>query len=137
VWPFRRARQGERDRGLGPRGEELAVRWLRRRGYKILARNYRCPSGEADVIALDAAGRGGAGPTIVFVEVKTRSSDAYVDPASAIDQRKRRQLTRVARHYLTDHDAGDSAVRFDAFSIVIPPSGKPRIRHIPEAFGSV
>jgi putative endonuclease len=132
VWPF-----GRRS-SLGRLGEKLAVKHLRRKGQKILARNYRCPAGEADVIALDLSTRAETGcETIAFVEVKTRSDDAYVDPESAVDRRKRNQLVRVAEYYLSHHRAAEYGVRFDVVAVVIGRSGKPRIRHIRDAFESV
>ena len=131
MWPFRR---GERD-GLGARGEKLARRFLKRQGLKILARNYRCPAGEADLIALDLSTRhGGCPETVVFVEVKARTSDRYVDPESAVDRRKRRKLRQVAAHYLAARHADGLNVRFDIVAIVSPPGGEPQIRHIVDAF---
>lgn len=132
MWPFGRGRPAGADgKGLGSLGEKLAVRHLRRNSYKILARNFRCPSGEVDVIALDRSPGGGA---IVFVEVKTRGSEKYVGPESAVDARKQRQLARVARYYLSHHDAGGYAVRFDVVGIVIGQHGRPEVRHIIDAF---
>ena len=136
MWPFRwgSSRAGGK-RPLGPLGEKIAVRCLRERGYKILARNYRCPVGEADIIALDRSTRSELGcETIAFVEVKTRSSEQYVDPESAVDVRKQRQLCRVARHYLAHHRAGGRAARFDVVSILIPQDGRRQVRHIIDAF---
>ena len=132
MWPFRRAR-GRDD--LGRRGERLAARLLRRRGMKVLARNYRCPAGEADLIALDRSTRGDLGcGTLAFVEVKTRSSDRYVGPESAVDSRKRRRLERIADCYLATHDAGDFAVRFDIVAVVLAPGAEPQITYLPDAF---
>ncbi len=108
---------------------------MRRKGLKILARNYRCPSGEVDIIALDkSTRRDGRTETIVFVEVKTRSSDRYVAPASAVNGRKRRQISRAAGYYLASHDTGDYATRFDIVAVVIREGEKPQIEHIPDAF---
>jgi len=130
MWPFRRAAGP-----VGQRGEALAARHLGRRGCRILARNYRCPAGEVDLIALDPAGQADTpGEAIVFVEVKTRRSDEYVDPASAVTPHKQRQLARAAAYYLAHHAAGDRFVRFDVVSVVLPPSGEPRVRHIVDAF---
>ena len=129
MWPFRR------DDAPGPRGERLATRHLRRAGCKVLARNYRCPVGEADIIVLDPSTKSELGvESVAFVEVKTRGDDEGVAPESAVDRRKRRQLTRVARYYLSHHDVEDRRVRFDVVAVVLPPDGKPRIRHIPDAF---
>jgi putative endonuclease len=114
---------------LGRQGESLARRHLRRAGLKILARNYRCAAGEADLIALDR--RAGQ---IVFVEVKTRSDDHYVEPTSAVNSAKQQRYGRIARTYLAGHDTGNLAVRFDVVSVVIPPGAKPAVTHIPQAF---
>ena len=130
MWAFGRRKS------LGWVGERLAAKHIRRKGYKILARNYRCPVGEADIIALDASTRGQiGGETIVLVEVKARSSDTYVSPESAVDRRKRAQLARVADYYVVRHRAEDYAVRFDVVTVVAGPSGRPEVRHIIDAFG--
>jgi len=129
VWPFRAKAPP------GARGERLAADHLRRKGYRILARNYRCPPGEADIIALDRSTRRIHGvESIAFVEVKTRAGAARADPESAVDARKRRQLRRVAEYYLAHHDTGDRRVRFDVVAIRLPAEGKPELRHIPDAF---
>jgi putative endonuclease len=137
VWPSRRGRiggptalPGSRRPLTGQQGERLAERHLRRAGYRILARNYRCPAGEADLIALDRRASG----AVVFVEVKTRSSDRFVDPESAVDARKRRQLLKVAQFYLAGHDPGDRPVRFDVVAVVGSAKGRPQVRHIVNAF---
>ena len=123
------------DKSLGHKGERLAARYLRREGLKILARNYRCPTGEADIIVLDRSTRNSDGAeTIVFVEVKTRSTAQYVEPESAVDARKRRQLTRIAEYYLSHNDTNDYAARFDVVSVVIREGEKPQIKHIADAF---
>jgi putative endonuclease len=129
LWPFRR---GRRDARLGRRGEALARRCLKRRGLKILAQNYRCPVGEADLIALDRSGR--YGETLAFVEVKTRRSDRHTDPQSAVDADKQRRLRRIADYYLNRHDADGLTVRFDIVSVVMPEGEKPRVEHIADAF---
>ena len=129
MWPFRRHTTP------GRRGEQLAASHLRRNGYKILARNYRCPAGEADIIALDASTRGECGTEcIAFVEVKTKATDKYVDPESGVNSRKRRRLARVAEYYLAHHDVGDRPVRFDVVAVVAPPDGRAVIRHTIDAF---
>ncbi len=132
MWPFGRAAGSS---PLGRRGEQLARKFLKRRGLKILARNYRCPAGEADIIALDGSTRASDGAeTLVFVEVKTRRSDFYTDPHSAVDADKRRRLQKIAKYYLAGHDAEDLNVRFDVVSIVVRTEQKPEITHIPNAF---
>ncbi len=130
MWPLGRSNSR---RQLGPRGEKLARRTLRRRGMKILAGNYRCPAGEIDLIALDPQ----PVETLVFVEVKTRSDNTYTDPASAVDHDKQRRIRNAARTYLGRLPRPDLyAVRYDVVSIVIPPGRRerPTIEHIPDAF---
>ena len=130
-WLTLRIRPAATDDNLGRRGENFAQAHLRKQGLKILARNYRCPAGEADLIALDT--RGGT-DTIVFVEVKCRREGQYVNPESAVNADKRRRLQRVAAYYLASRGAADIAVRFDIVAIVAPPGQPPQIRHLPGAF---
>jgi len=97
-------------RQLGSDGERAAERFLRRRGYTIVARNYRCRVGEIDLIALD-------GSSVVFVEVKTLSGTAFGAPYDAVGVRKQRQLARVAEYYLAAQRLEDRDVRFDVVSV--------------------
>ena len=129
MWPFGSAKP------LGQRGEALARRHLKRRGMKILARNFRCPAGEIDLIALDRSTRSQDGAeTIAFVEVKARRDDTYTDPAAAVDIRKRGRLKKAAKYYLSRVDAEGFNARFDIVSIVFRDGGKPDVQHIPDAF---
>jgi putative endonuclease len=131
MWPFRPAKT------LGRRGEAIAAKMLKRKGMKILASNYRCPSGEIDIIALDRSTRRDSGrETIVFVEVKTRSDDAYNTPESSVDARKRRRIRKAARYYLSHYPTEQHAVRYDIVAIVAPPDAKARVKHIAAAFSS-
>lgn len=114
-------------RDLGAAGEKAACRFLKRRGYLILRRNYVCPLGEIDIIC-DHQG------CIVFVEVKTLRSDAATDPENKVTPAKQRQVERVARAWLAREGDPDRPYRFDAVSVVMPPREKPNIRHIVEAF---
>lgn len=138
MWPFSRfsgAKHPGNRAGLGPRGEKIARRFLKRRGLKILGCNFRCPAGEADLIALDKSTRRTNGAeTIVFVEVKTRSSDFHTDPASAVDAPKRARMKKIAEYYLAAHEADDLPVRFDIVAIVCNEGCKPKIDYIPDAF---
>ncbi len=112
---------------LGPAGEKVAARHLRRAGYRIVARNYTCPAGEIDVIALD-------GDTLVFVEVKTRCRADLADPEVNITAHKRRQLTHVARYYLAEKSAQERPSRFDVVAVVLPEKGRPIVEHFIDAF---
>ncbi len=102
---------------LGVIGEEAAVRLLRRRGYRIRGRNVRCPMGELDIVAEDRA-------TLVFVEVKTRSTVEYGDPFESISPLKRRRLQRLAVYYLATRRLADRPCRFDAVAVTIAPDGR-------------
>jgi len=129
MWPFGSAKP------LGQRGEALARKYLKRRGMKVLSRNFRCPAGEIDLIALDRATRRADGAqTIAFVEVKARRNDTYTDPAAAVDSRKRRRLKKAAQYYLSRVDAEAFNARFDIVSIVFRDGSKPQVRYIPDAF---
>lgn len=112
---------------LGRRGEKLVCRYLKKRGCKILSRNYRCPTGEIDLIALD-------GRTIAFVEVKSRWGTGHADPEETVTLHKRHQLHRVARYWLSQHKADDRTCRFDVVAVTFLDNGRPVIRHTPDAF---
>jgi len=132
MWPFGRWRKVE---NLGLRGERQAKRFLKRRGLKILATNYRSPTGEIDLIALDRSTRKQMGAeTIVFVEVKTRTSDYFTGPESAVNRDKKRRIKKVARYYLAHHPTDGYNVRYDIVSIVARDAEKPQIKYIPNAF---
>lgn len=96
---------------LGRRGEQIAARHLRRCGYRILERNFRAAGAEIDLVAAD---RG----TLVFVEVKTRSSPAFGTPAEAVDERKAARIHRAAGIYLRRVHAADRPTRFDLVAII-------------------
>lgn len=115
---------------LGRRGEAAAERFLRAKGYRILARGARAKPGEIDLIAED---RG----TVVFVEVKTRRSDEQGNPAEAVDAVKQQRLSRLALAWLKRRRLLDYPARFDIVAITWPEGErKPRIEHIRSAFES-
>jgi putative endonuclease len=114
---------------LGKSGEELACRELERRGYAIIARRYRVRSGELDVVARD-------GPTIVFVEVKTRVGRMFGDAAEAVTPLKQLRMTRLAEEYLMRHHLTDCPCRFDVVSIDVG-ADPPAIEVIQNAFDAV
>lgn len=93
-------------RRFGQLAEQLAVDFLQRRGLKILFRNYRCPMGELDIVARD-------GNTVVFVEVRATASGELMWPALSIDQRKQRQIERLAQYFLAKHRLFRQPARFD------------------------
>lgn len=100
-----------RDRlDTGRLGEEMAVREMRRLGYKKIVRNYRCPLGEMDLVARD-------GDTLVFVEIKTRRRGPVGYAKEAVDARKREQLSKVALCYMKENDCTGAKARFDVVAV--------------------
>ena len=95
---------------LGAEGERAAEKFLRRQRYTIVQRNYRCPAGEVDLIALDRS-------TVVFIEVKTRTQPGFGSPLEAVDARKQRQILRAAQHYLVANRLQDRDARFDVVGV--------------------
>ena len=114
---------------LGRRGEDAAARFLDRRGYEIVERNWTCEAGEADIIARDEE-------TVVFVEVKTRSNCERGLPSEAVDDEKRERYERIAALFLQGYDVVDVPVRFDIVSIVVLSSDRAMIRHHINAFSA-
>jgi putative endonuclease len=118
-------------RSLGQRGEDAAARFLQRLGYKVLARGKRLLPGELDLVMLDGA-------TIVFVEVKTRTSQDAGRPEEAVDALKQRRLTRLAVTFLKRHGLLERPARFDVVAITWPESARgPQIEHFKSAFDAV
>jgi putative endonuclease len=115
----------QNNKSLGPQGEDIAVKYLQAKGLKVLHRNYTTPIGEADIVALD-------NETIVFVEVKTRSSGKYGEPFEAVNTSKRDKLKKIAMHY-QKQQGREMAMRFDVISIKQQGAGY-EINHITEAF---
>ncbi len=113
---------------LGKWGEDEAAAYLRRRGMKILERNLRTPVGEIDLIVRQ-------GKTLVFVEVKTRSSAAFGSPLEAVGPTKQRQILRAAQWYLGDGKGRGLQPRFDVVAVRPGLDGAAQVEHIPNAFG--
>ena len=111
---------------LGRWGEEEAERFLRRAGYKILARNYRTPVGELDIVARH-------GKLLVFIEVKTRRSLAFGTPQEAVGPTKQRQIVRAAQWYLNSGNGKGLQPRFDVIA-VRPGDNGALIEHLQDAF---
>ena len=112
---------------LGRRGEDAAARYLRRLGYTIVARGHRDHIGELDLVAVD-------GRTLVFIEVKTRTTHDAGHPADAVDEAKQQRLTRLALSYMKRHDLLECPARFDVVAVTWPDRGRPTIEHIKNAF---
>ena len=95
---------------IGQRGEETAVKILKKQGYKIIERNFRTKAGEIDIIARD-------GEYICFVEVKLRKNNDFGAPADFIDERKRSRIIKTAKYYAVRNNIYDTPMRFDAVLI--------------------
>ena len=111
---------------LGIFGEELALKKIKRLGYKKILRNYRCPLGEVDLIAKD-------GDTLVFIEIKTRKGNSIGYAKEAVNARKRRQLSKVALAYMKSNNCCETKARFDVVAICLG-RGEPQIEVIKNAF---
>jgi putative endonuclease len=96
---------------LGKSGEQAAVNFLKKQGYKILGCNYRSELGEIDIIASDK-------DTICFIEVKTRHSDRFGSPFEAISKSKQRQISKAALKFLKENRLLDKRARFDVVSVM-------------------
>jgi len=113
---------------LGTKGEQLAVKFLKREGYKIIQRNYRCKLGEIDIIAERDR-------TLAFVEVKTRQTDAFGLPQDSVTPTKKNQISRAALSYIKENKLIGRSCRFDVIAVTFSgESRKPRIEHIKNAF---
>ncbi len=99
---------------LGESGESLAVKLLKKDGYKIIEQNYRCKLGEIDIIAKD-------GDVLTFVEVKARRTDEFEGPKSAVTPQKQRRISMVALHYLKETEQMEQKARFDVVAILLLP----------------
>ena len=111
---------------LGALGEQIAVDYLIERGYQIIERNWSTGHKEIDIVAKDD-------DTIVIVEVKTRRSTYLVEPETAVDVFKQRNLIWAANSFVNRFQY-DNDVRFDIISIVIDRNNEKRIEHIEDAF---
>jgi len=111
---------------LGEMGEKLALKNIKRLGYKFIAKNYRCPLGEIDLIARD-------GDCLVFIEIKTRRGRSIGYAKEAINKRKMRQISKVALAYMKANNCCDVKARFDVIAINIK-DDREEIEIIPNAF---
>ncbi len=112
---------------LGESGEAIAARALRRAGYRILAERYSCPLGELDLVARDR-------DTLVFIEVKTRTSLEAGPPEAAVSRGKQRRIVKAAREYLRRRGQAPVNYRFDIVSVFWQPEGGYQLRLIKDAF---
>ncbi|MGB9803400.1 MAG: YraN family protein [Desulfofundulus sp.] len=117
-----------RRKAQGRKGEDEAARYLAGLGYRLVARNYRCLYGEVDIIARD-------GRTLVFVEVRSRTTNNYGLPQESVGSQKRTRLRRVACCYLAAGIGHRGPVRFDVLAIKYGADGRVEsLAHIKNAF---
>ena len=115
-------------KALGDRGEAEVARYLRKKGYTLLASQWRCRFGELDLVARDRRG------TICFVEVKLRSNTAHGLPREAVDRRKQERLRTAAALYLSAHDI-DAPARFDVAEVYTDEQARIiRLEYLADAF---
>lgn len=112
------------NKAVGKFGEDFAAKFLKRKGYEIIKRNYINPYGEIDIIAAFDG-------YLIFIEVKTRSTEEFGRPAEAVNAHKIRKISQVASYYIQTKRLYDYPVRFDVIEVC-----EGEINHIENAFDS-
>lgn len=113
---------------LGQWGEERCEKFLKRKGFKTLTRNFSCKTGEIDLIMVDSDG------TLVFIEVKTRANEDFGPSESVVTKTKQTRMLRTARYFLATNNIENRPFRFDVVTIVLSDKGHEQIRHYENAF---
>ena len=115
---------------VGRRGEDEAAKYLRSLGYRIVGRRERVLRGDIDIVALD-------GRTVVFVEVRSRTSTTHGHPAETVGPVKQRRIAELATAYIRRHRLEDCSVRLDVVAVTFPLGrGRPAVEHYQNAFDS-
>lgn len=112
---------------LGRTGEDAALAHYRNRGYRLIARNWRCSLGELDLVLA-------RGATVVFCEVKTRRGSAFGGPHESVHHRKQHKLRLLAQAYLAAHPTLPEEVRFDVAGVTLQGKGPPSVHVFEDAF---
>ena len=110
----------------GKLGEDIAVNYLKQNRYTILDRNFECRQGEIDIIALDKE-------EIVFIEVKTRTSNKYGAPSEAVNKIKQKHMLQTIKYYLYIRNLSDEFIRIDVIEVYIK-NNVYKVNHIKQAF---
>ena len=113
---------------LGKWGEKRVVKYLKGRGYRVLALNFYCTKGEIDIVAYSPSGE------IVFVEVKTRHNEDYMPAIAAVGLEKQKRIALTAKYFLKSNNVNKRAVRFDIVVVILGDAGKPELTHYENAF---
>jgi putative endonuclease len=111
----------------GSLGEDAAARRYRDRGYRVMARNWRCSIGELDLVLT-------RGDTLVFCEVKARRGSGFGGGWEAVTARKQQKLRALAQTFLLTHRLSPQAVRFDVASVLVRPAGSVQVELFEDAF---
>ena len=114
---------------VGRRGEDEAAKYLRSLGYRIVGRRERVLRGDIDIVALD-------GRTVVFVEVRSRTSTTHGHPAETVGYGKQRRMAELATAYIRRHRLEDCSVRLDVVAVTFAGAGRPVVEHYQNAFDS-
>jgi putative endonuclease len=118
----------EKRQALGREGEAAARAYLERRGVRILVQNFRCAAGEIDLI-------GRTRDTLVFIEVKTRTSEAFGPPQLAVHLKKQRQIVRAAQWFLAEQRLPEVPCRFDVVAVTLSSGeGRAAVDWVQDAF---
>ncbi|MBI4773564.1 MAG: YraN family protein [Deltaproteobacteria bacterium] len=112
---------------LGAESELLAAKFLEGKKYRILEKNVRCSLGEVDIVALDKG-------VVVFVEVRSSMAGSFGHPKESVTPKKRQTLSMVALWYLKRKGWLERSARFDVVTVVLQPSGIPKVEHCENAF---
>lgn len=110
---------------IGKEGEDIATQFLLKQNYKIVERNFECKQGEIDIIAIDKN-------EVVFVEVKTRTSEKYGKPVDAVNENKKKHFVRAIKYYIYKNKLENAFIRIDVIEIYIR-DNKYYINHIKKA----
>jgi len=112
---------------LGKAGEEVALKYLKRKKFKIIKKGFRLYKGEIDVIAYDRK-------TLVFIEVKTRRSRNFGLPEESVTTAKQRQIKKIAQGFMAFNNLENVECRFDVISLILKKNDGYFIRHFKDAF---
>lgn len=113
----------------GDEGEQLALEFLKEKGFSIIETNYRYGKGEIDIIAKEADS-----DVLIFIEVKSRKNLEFGEPEYAITKNKIRQIKRMAQLYFYDKEIKEADCRFDVITILYNQQRKPELKHYINAF---
>jgi putative endonuclease len=126
------ARMSAAKQALGLKGERIAERWLIVHGWEIAERRFRNGRRDIDLVVTRPEYEG-SGRTVAFVEVKTRASDDFGGPVSAVNWRKQRELSRSAKVWMSRFEQPGDTFRFDVIGVILE-TEKVRVQHVENAF---